>query len=162
MLSNSEKRDCRRGSSSFVFIKVRFYSLWVHRNLTTQRYKSFTCKIYNLRIASSLPCSVPYCLLSLRTIPRQCLLNIFIQHFFQGILWNRLSQAIIASGFYSPVFVGLKSKGSQSDNRHFLWIRTNQARSLQPIHMGHLDIHQNQVGLMFFKLIHRILSILSP
>lgn len=27
MLSNSEKRDCRRGSSSFVFIKVRFYSL---------------------------------------------------------------------------------------------------------------------------------------
>ena len=27
MLSNSEKRDCRRGSSSFVFITVRFYSL---------------------------------------------------------------------------------------------------------------------------------------
>ena len=37
-----------KGQFLFCFLKVRFYLLWVHRNLTTQRYKSFTCKIYNL------------------------------------------------------------------------------------------------------------------
>jgi hypothetical protein len=87
----SDRRLGRRNrfspSAKIALMVLKAYTGFSDRQLVEHLNGNIHYQIFcGIMIPPSLPCSVPYCLLSLRTIPRQCLLNIFIQHFFQGIL----------------------------------------------------------------------------
>ena len=80
-------------------------------------------------------------------------------------LFDRLADVKIGSGIEAPAHVGLQRRGGERDDRHSRaavvpLALPDDAYRLQTVHHRHLDVHQDQVVLLRFRLLDRDQAVL--
>ena len=95
-----------------------------------------------------------------------CRLDPFRDNLTQAGLTDRLGQVIVHSRFHAFFLVAFHGVGRHSNNRNvfnpaFFDQRADILGRLIAVHHRHLDIHQDNIELAFFRLLHGHLAVLG-